>query len=159
MPFLQRFLWKLPELLIAPSCRDLHPRRLVIQQHVSVFGRRGQGGVDGGSERMHQVGLGRIVQPQRAAAAAAKVALAGAGVDAFFTFALEPRVIYADVLGALDLEAMEVAAQVDGITAAALGLAADGAIAALVRVGRVAIERKANCAAMAGSFKFHVVLV
>jgi len=109
-----------------------------------------------GCTRSGQVGsYSHSALPQRRQ----QVALAGAGVDALFTFALEPRLIYADVLGALDLEATEVTAQVDGITAAALGLAADGAIAALVRVGRVAIERKANCAAMAGSFKFHVVLV
>ena len=151
MPLQQRLLGKLAELLVFAPGLDLDPRRFVIQQQMRVFRRCRQGRVDGGSERMHQVGPGWIIEPQRAAAAAAKVALAGAGVDALFAFALEAGVIDADVIGALDLEAVKVAAEVDRISAAALRFAADRAIAALVRVGRVAVEREADGAAFTGA--------
>ena len=58
-----------------------------------------------------------------------------AAVGALVAFFLESCMVDRDVLAATHLETLRVAAQVDGKATAALGLAADLAIAALVRVG------------------------
>src|SRR4051812_16782441 len=61
----------------------------------------------------------------------------------------------ADGAAALHLQARRVAHDVDRISAAAGALAANGAIAALIGVGGVAVERETHRAAAARAFKTH----
>src|ERR1700716_971674 len=67
--------------------------------------------------------------------------------------AVDRRVPDADRTAALDLQRVGLAHDVDRITAAAGALAADRAIAALVGVGGVAVEREADRAAAARAFE------
>ncbi len=60
-----------------------------------------------------------------------------------------------NVFAALNLQALRIPREVDRITAAALGLAANRAVAALVGVGVLAGQAERDRAAMAGSFKVH----
>src|SRR5262249_47982220 len=69
--------------------------------------------------------------------------------------AVDHRVPCADGAAALDFQRREIAHDVDGVTAAAGALAADRAVAALVRVGGVAVEREFDGAAAARAFETH----
>src|SRR5690606_15139368 len=119
-----------------------------------VLGCRRQRAVDGRGKRMHEFGPGRIEQPQAAAAALAEMSLGTAGMAGFALFAHD-RVIDADVVLAADPQGTCIAADVDGVAASALRLAADRAVAALVGDGRGAFEREMHGAAMTGSFESH----
>ena len=81
--------------------------------------------------------------------------LGGAAVGAFIAFVLESCVINRDVLATAHLQAAGIATEVDRITATALGLAADRAVAALIRVGVGAGQTERHRAAMAGTFELH----
>src|SRR5471030_603604 len=81
--------------------------------------------------------------------------LGGTAVGALIAFVLEPRMVDRDVLAPVNLEAFGIATEVDRVTATALGLAADRAIAALVRVGVDAGQTERHRAAMAGTFELH----
>src|SRR5207248_7689373 len=62
---------------------------------------------------------------------------------------------FADRAAALEFERREIAHDVDSIPAAAGAFAADRAIAALVGVGGVAVERELDGAAAARAFEAH----
>jgi hypothetical protein len=57
------------------------------------------------------------------------------------------------LLVVLDLQRFGVGAKVDGIAAPAICLAADGTVAALIWLGRVAVAGEADGSAAAGTFK------
>jgi hypothetical protein len=59
------------------------------------------------------------------------------------------------MLLALDLQRPRVRAEIDGVSAASLLLAADRAVAELVGHGRMAVDGEAHRAAAAGTFKSH----
>ncbi|MCY1248494.1 hypothetical protein D9M72_619320 [compost metagenome] len=81
--------------------------------------------------------------------------LGTAAVGALLAFALEQRMVDRDVLAPAHLEAMGVTGNIDRITATALGLAADRAVAALIGVGVGAGQVERHRAAMAGAFEMH----
>ncbi|MNR14305.1 hypothetical protein D3C85_1307750 [compost metagenome] len=81
--------------------------------------------------------------------------LGRAAVGALVVLFLEPRMVNRDVFAPANLEAGGIATEVDRIAATALGLAADRAVAALVRVGVGAGQAERHCAAMAGTFELH----
>ena len=97
----------------------------------------------------------RAEQPQTAAAHCAEMPFGGAAVGAFFAWVFHLRVVDRDVLATLYLERRRVAAEVDRVTAAALGFAADRAVAALIRVGMGAGQTERDRAAVAGAFEVH----
>ncbi|MNN27163.1 hypothetical protein D3C81_1406900 [compost metagenome] len=76
-------------------------------------------------------------------------------MGAFVAVFLEPRMVNRDVFASTNLEAGGIATEVDRIAATALGLAADRAVAALVRVGVGAVQTERHRAAMAGTFELH----
>jgi hypothetical protein len=78
-----------------------------------------------------------------------------AAMGTFVTFVLHLRVVDADVLAPLNLEAGRVATQVDRVTATALGLAADRAVAALIGIGMGAGQAEGDGAAVARAFEVH----
>ena len=73
------------------------------------------------------------------------------------TLAFDPHhgVINTDVVLALYLQGLRIAADINGIAATALRLAANRAIATLIGVRRCAVQRKVYGAAVAGTFEFH----
>lgn len=77
---------------------------------------------------MHKFGPFRVVKPQCAGALLAEMALAGA------LLTVEHSMIDLHMLNPLDLKSPGPPAQVDGEAVATGGLAADGAIAALVGI-------------------------
>src|SRR5205085_154138 len=105
-------------------------------------------------ERMHELRPLGIVEPERRAAALAEMAPPGRRVA--LAILLDARAIDADVLASDHRERFLPCAEIDRVTAAARGLAADRTIAALIRHRRVGIARKAHAAAMAGTFDVHV---
>lgn len=76
----------------------------------------------------------------------------GAGVGTAGALRLEFGVVDRNLFAPVHLQALGVAAQVDRITAAALSLAADRAVATLVRVGVGAVQAEGDSAAVAGPF-------
>src|SRR5262245_39755542 len=114
-----------------------------------------QFGVDCRGEWMHQLRPGRIVEPQRRAAFPAEIALAGRDLAMRVLVILDLGAIDAEIALAGNLQRRRIRAEIDGETAAALLLAADRAVAELVRYGRMAVDREADGAAAARTFEFH----
>ena len=92
---------------------------------------------------MHQLGPFRAEQPQAAATSMTKMPFGTAG-----TAVRHLRVVHGDVFPSGDGQRRGVTTEVDGVTTPALGLAADRAIAALVRDRVGTFEFEANRAAM-----------
>ena len=84
---------------------------------------------------MDQLRPFRAEQPQSRTAKGAEMPFGAAGVRPFIAFSLEACMVNRDVLATAHLEALGIAAEIDRITAAALSLAADRAVATLIRVG------------------------
>src|SRR5690606_11357720 len=82
------------------------------------------------------------------------MALGLARMGAFAGYA-DLGVVDADVVLALYLQRFRIAADIDRITAAALRLAADRTVAALIGNGGGAVQRKLHSAAMTGAFELH----
>nr|GEY19842.1 chemoreceptor McpA-like [Tanacetum cinerariifolium] len=120
-----------------------------------VLGWGWQGGVDGRRKRMDQFGPLRAEQPQSAAALLAEMPLGAAGMGLMVVCVAHFGVIDGDAVFAFYIEALGVAAKVDCVAAATLGLAADGAVAALIGIGMRAAQAELNGAAMAGTFQMH----
>src|SRR5690606_2042672 len=118
------------------------------------LGRRRQRGIDGGSKGVDQLRPFRAEEPQEAAAMLAEMPLCRTGLLRFTRIA-DFCMVNRDVFAALDLHAIGIAADVGGITAAALRLAADRAIATLVGVGGIAVEFETYGATLAGAFQLH----
>ncbi|MNN84436.1 hypothetical protein D3C81_2015980 [compost metagenome] len=78
-----------------------------------------------------------------------------AAVGTLFAFALEQGMVNSDVLAPANFEAVGITGNIDRKTATALGLAADRAVAALIRVGVGAVQAERDRAAMAGAFEMH----
>src|SRR5262245_13731082 len=108
---------------------------------------------------MHEIRPFRIVKPQRRTAFAAEMALAGTLIAALVFRVFHFRAIDLQRLFAGDLHRLEIAAEIDRIPAAALRLAADAAIAALIRVGMARAQAEAHGAAMARTFEQHQSLL
>src|SRR5690349_20550293 len=141
------------ELLIPGLRLDLHPRRFRAEHQVRVLRWHRQWRVDGRGEWMNQFRPLRAEQPQARAADRTEMPLGAAAVGAFVAFFLEPRMVNRDVLAPAHLEAGGIATEVDRIAATALGLAADRAVATLVRVGVGAGQAERHRAAMAGTLE------
>ncbi|CAI8848691.1 hypothetical protein EMIT051CA3_21010 [Pseudomonas chlororaphis] len=154
MPLSDGFLGVVGELQVVGMPVDFHPGRPGVEHQVGVFRRYRQRRVDGRGEGMDQLRPLRAEQPQPGAAAAAEMPFGAAAPGAFARFP-EQRVVDRDVLAAADFQAGGIAAEVDRIPAAALGLAADRAVAALIRVGVGAVQAEVDSAAMAGTFELH----
>src|SRR5205085_11137347 len=88
-----------------------------------------------------------VPDPQRRAGLAAKTSLG----RAFLT--INHRMPFADRTTALDLQRLEIAHDVDRVTAAAAALAADRAIAAPAGEGGLAVARVFDRAEAAGAFR------
>src|SRR5882757_8600071 len=114
--------------------------------------RHRQFGIYGRSKRMHQVRPLRVIEPERGAALLAEIALSRADL-ATSVFIHDPGAEDADRLAAPHLQTLIVGRKVDGKTAATSRLAADGAIAKLVGIRCVTLDRKMYGSAPAGSFK------
>ena len=91
--------------------------------------RLGQLGVDRRGEGVHEFRPGRIVEPERGAAFPAEIALAGGNLATRTFVVLDLGPVEAEVALAGDLQRLRDRAEVDGVSAAALLLAADRAIA------------------------------
>src|SRR5690606_12045813 len=92
----------------------------------------------------------RVVQPQAGTALATEMPRGNAA-----RAIRKPRMVDADVPLTLHAQRLCASHDVDRVTATAGGLAADGAVAAHVRIRRGAVDGKMHRAAMAGSFKMH----
>src|SRR5262245_50885461 len=97
---------------------------------------------------MHQFGPTRIPRPQGGRAFRTEIALSLAGFAAA-VLVFDLGAIDADRALALDLQRVEGAHDVDGVSPAARRLAADRAVAKLIRIRRVALQREAHRAAAA----------
>ena len=136
VPLLQGFFRVLGEVPLVPIGGDLAPRGGVVQHEAHALRRSGKRGVYRRGEGVDEVGVARGVQPQEAAAQLAEVALHLARRNLVGLPAVaEPGVVDGEVLTALDLQGVRVGAEVDGVASAAGRLAADGAVAGLIRVG------------------------
>src|SRR5256885_12740827 len=102
---------------------------------------------------MHQFGPAWIVEPKRRGAFGAEIAFTGAGFAAA-AFVQDLGAEYADCLFAPYLKAVGFRRQVDRKTTAACRLAADGTVAKLIRMRRMAEHREMHSAAAAGAFQF-----
>src|SRR5690349_4735146 len=109
--------------------------------------------VDRRGEGMHQLRPGRIVEPQRRAAFLAKIAFAGRHLAARPLVVLDLGPVDPDRALALHLQRLVDAGEVDRVTAAALLLAADRAVAEHEGGGRVAFDLESRRAAAAGPFE------
>jgi hypothetical protein len=83
------------------------------------------------------------------------MSLGTAAVRAFLAFAFEQRMVNRNILAPTYFQAVGITGNVDRITATALGLAANRAVAALIRVGVGAGQAERHRAAMAGTFEVH----
>lgn len=115
-------------LIVFPGV-DLDPVSFAVEHQVDALGRNGQGRVDGGSKRVHQTRSLRIEDPQRAGAVSAEAAFAGAG------FAIDDSAVDVDMLTPLHVGRLGATTQVDSVATTSSGLAADGAITALIGIG------------------------
>src|SRR5215212_8835190 len=97
---------------------------------------------------MDEVRPHRIEEPLEAAAMLAEVALRLAAI-------LGPHPVDGEVLSALDLQRVRVGPEVNRIPSSARRLAADGAVAGLIRVRRLRLDPKADRAAVARTFEQH----
>ena len=134
MPVGEGFIGIFIEHLVIGTGIHGHPRFLRADHQVGPFRRGGQLRIDRGGERMNKLWPARIVDPERAAAAFAEMALCRA--ETLFKLYL----IDGDILLPLDRQAARVAAEIDGEPAAALRLPADRAITVVERVGMGAGE-------------------
>jgi hypothetical protein len=124
-----------------------------------MLGRRGQRRVDRAGVGMHQLGPGRVPDPERAATALAEVAPAAAQVRPFPPAVGQPCAVDAQVAFAADFHGPGDAAEIDCIASRAGGLATDRAVAARERDGRISLKRELHAAAVAGAFEVHVSLL
>src|SRR5688572_23766475 len=125
MPLGDGLLWIDVELSVARMRLDFHPRSPGSEHQVGVLRRYWQRGVDGRCKRMDQIWPFGTEQPQPRAAQRAEMPLGGAATGALVAVVLEPRMVNRDVLATAYFQAGGIAPEVDRITAAALGLAAD----------------------------------
>src|SRR4029077_74000 len=102
---------------------------------------------------MYELRPAGIIKPQGRAAFAAEMALTCTGMGAPVFRVLYPRTIDREVTLAGHLQGRGVAAQVDGVPAAALRLAADAAVATLIGIHMARAQPKLHCAAMTGSLE------
>src|SRR5579872_17788 len=105
--------------------------------------------VDARGERVHQLGPGLVADPQRCPALLAVIPVGRAFPP------IDRRVPHADRLFAAYFKSVSYPHDVNCISAAARALAADRAIAALIGVGRVAVDREADRTAAARAFETH----
>src|SRR5215204_920733 len=145
---------ELGEVLFAFSSGDLAPRWRVVQHVADVLGGLGKRRVHCRSKRVDEVGPPRVVDPQEAPAKAAEVPLHLAdGYLIGLALIVEFRVVDGEVLSAFDFQGVRVGPEVDGVAASPGGLAADGAIAGLIRVRRLRLDPEMDCAAVARAFE------
>src|SRR5215211_1074351 len=100
---------------------------------------------------MDEVRPHRIEEPLEAAAMLAEVALRLAAI-------LGPHPVDGEVLSALNLQGVRVGTEVDRIPSSARRLAADGAVAGLIRVRRLRLDPEAHSPAVARTFEQHTRL-
>src|SRR5215217_3508042 len=96
----------------------------------------------------------RVVDPEAASAEGAEVPLHLA--DGYLigpALIIEPRVVDGEVLRAFYFQGVRVGPEVDGVAASPGGLAADGAVAGLIRVRGLRFDPEMDCAAVAGAFE------
>src|SRR5215211_7761076 len=156
VPLLQRLLGVATVVPLAFPLGYLAPRSRELQHDPHHLRRFRQRGVDGRGKGVHELRPARVVEPQGAAAQAAEVPACGALPRLLILRVLYPGVEASYVLLAFDLHRGEVGTEVYGVAPAACGLAADGAVAGLVGVGRGRIDCEAHRAAVARAAKFHV---
>jgi len=84
---------------------------------------------------MYEVGPVRAPQPQSAAASLAEAALGVTFAQRVHSTVSDSRPVHFNMFFAFHVQRIEVSAQVDGVSAAAIGFTADGAIAKIKWVG------------------------
>ncbi len=151
VPLLQGLLRVRGEVPLTLASRDFAPRRGVVQHEPDALRRLRERGVHRRGEGVDQLGPHRVEEPQEAAAAPAEIPLRRAAVLAF-------RGVDREVLPALDLQRARVCAEVDRVPPAPGGLAADRAVARLVRIERVGLDAEPDRSTMARPFEQHSVL-
>jgi hypothetical protein len=154
VPLLERFLGILGKMHLAFSGGDLAPRWCVVQHEAHVLRRFGKGSIYRRGERVDKLRPPRIVEPEEAPTKLAEVPLCLTGRHlAWSAEVVELRVVYRQVLLTFDLQGVRVGAEVDSVSATTGRLAADGAVARLVRVRCRGLDPEAHSPAMARTFK------
>src|SRR5215210_8657763 len=121
--------------------------------------RFGEGSVNSRCERVDEVRPLRGVEPEEASAEPAEIPFSLAFRRLTRSaMVVELRIVDREALPALDLQGVRVGPEVDREPAAPCGLAADGAVAGLVRVRRLRLDPEADRAAMARTSKQHACL-
>src|SRR5215210_2749987 len=121
--------------------------------------RFGEGSVNSRCERVDEVRPLRVVEPEEASAEPAEIPFSLAFRRLTRSaMVVELRIVDREALPALDLQGVRVGPEVDREPAASCGLAADGAVAGLVRVRRLRRDPEADRAAMARTSKQHACL-
>jgi hypothetical protein len=105
------------------------------------------------ADGMDEVGPPLVVKPERAAAPGAEVPLGRAAARARGARLAQLGVVDRDVLAAGHAQGLGVPAEVDGVAAPARSLAADGAVAALVRKRVRRAQPEPDRPAVAGAFE------
>jgi len=141
---------------MALAARHVDPGRDVGERRLDDLARLRQRRVDRRRVRMDQIRPARIPEPEGAAAFLAKAPLRLRAGRALARLA-HHRVIAAEVLLAAHLHRLGTGAEVDGIAAAARGLAADRAVAVHERHRARRFDRERDGTAMAGPFEMHVM--
>src|SRR5215212_10548866 len=151
VPLLQRLFGVTAEVpFILSLLGYVAPGRGKLQHDAHHLRRFGQRGVDGRREGVDQLRPARVVEPQSAAAEAAKMPRGWAGTRLLVLGIPYPRLEGGYVLLPFHAQGGRVAAKDYGIFPSPGRLAADRAVASLVRVGRGTVARAA---------KFHCLLL
>src|SRR5215218_6899025 len=159
VPLLESFFGILGEVSLAFSGRDLAPRWRVVQHEADMLWRSGERSIYRRGEGVDEVRPPRVVEPDEAPAESAEVPLRF--TDRYPVrpaTALEPRIVDREVLLALYLQGVRVGPEVDRIPSSARRLAADGAVAGLIRVRRLGLDPEADRAAVTRTFEQHARL-
>src|SRR5262249_34143102 len=125
------------------------PARLVAQQQMHARRRLGQLRIDRRGKRVHQLRPLLIADPERCAAVLAVIPVGRAFMAA------DRCVPYPERAFAFHSKSVGYAHNIDRVSAPTRALAADRAIAALIRVRRVAVDAEGDRAAATGTFETH----
>src|SRR5690349_6817371 len=154
MPVLERLVGPAADADVALAARHVDPRCSEVERGLDDLGRLRQWRVDRRRMRMDELGPARIPEPEGAAAAHAEAPLGDRAARALARLA-DQRVVAAEMALAADLQRRRVGAEVDGVAAAAGGLAADRAVAVHERHRAHRLDGEADGAAVAGPFEMH----
>src|SRR5829696_1563592 len=156
VPLFQRLGGVLGEVVLAgPLYGYLAPRCGGVQHDADFLRGFREGGVYRRGEGVDQLRPARVEKPQEASTPCAEVAPRRAGLDLIRTSAVvQPSVVDAEVLLALDFQRLRKGAEVYRVAPAAGRLAADAAVAGQVRVWRGRIDAEADCPTVARAAEF-----